>query len=44
MNSSGNVPANVSTRYTRMKLRIPAGTTWTYATGAEPSVTNEGRR
>jgi hypothetical protein len=44
MNSSGNVPANVSTRYTRMNLRIPAGTTWTYATGAEPNVTNEGRR
>jgi hypothetical protein len=44
MNSSGNVPANVSTRYTRMNLRIPAGTTWTYATGAEPSVINEGRR
>jgi hypothetical protein len=44
MNSSGNVPANVSTRYTRMNLRIPAGTTWTYATGAEPNVTNEGKR
>lgn len=44
MNSSGNVPANVATRYTRMRLRIPAGTTWTYATGAEPMVASEGRR
>jgi hypothetical protein len=34
----------VSTRHARAKLRIPAGETWTYATGYEPDFTHEGRR
>jgi hypothetical protein len=44
INSYGMVPANVSTRHARGKLRIPAGTSWTYATGIEPDVTLEGLR
>jgi hypothetical protein len=44
INSYGMVPANVSTRHARGKLRIPAGTTWTYASGIEPDVSLEGTR
>jgi hypothetical protein len=44
VNSSGVCPANVSTRHARGKLRIPAGTTWTYAIGIEPDVIVEGKR
>jgi hypothetical protein len=44
INSYGMVPANVSTRNARGKLRIPAGTTWTYASGIEPDVVLEGKR
>lgn len=44
MNSYGNVIVNVSTRYARGKMRIPAGTTWTFATGVEPDVVTEGLR
>lgn len=31
-----------STRLSRMKVRIPAGTSWTYAAGVEPDVSLEG--
>jgi hypothetical protein len=43
VNSSGNIPANVSTRYARMNMRIPAQT-WTYVTGGEPKFKLEGQR
>jgi hypothetical protein len=42
INAIGRCPANVSTRYARGRLRIPAGTIWTYANGVEPDFTTEG--
>lgn len=42
VNSVGMCPQLVSTRYARGQIRIPAGTTWTYATGVEPSVESDG--
>jgi hypothetical protein len=44
VNGKGLCPANVSTRLARGRLRIPAGTSWTYASGVEPAVAQEGRR
>lgn len=42
VNAAGNCPQLVSTRYARAKLRIPAGSTWTFAAGVEPDVETEG--
>ncbi len=42
INSIGTIDARVSTRYARGKMRIPAATDWTFASGAEPDVTLEG--
>lgn len=39
---TGRVDIRKSTRYTRYKCRIPAGTTWTFCAGVEPDVTTEG--
>lgn len=39
---TGRCDMRRSTRYSRFKGRIPAGTTWTYAAGVEPDVTPEG--
>jgi hypothetical protein len=39
---NGICPFNVSTRYARGRLRIPAGTNWTYAAGVEPQFALEG--
>ena len=44
VNAVGSCPQRVSTRYSRAKLRIPAGTAWTYARGIEPDFTIEGDR
>ena len=44
VNTRGLCPANVSTRMARARLRIPAGTSWTFAKGVEPTVAPEGRR
>ena len=44
VNGKGLCPANVSTRLARGRLRIPAGTAWTYASGFEPDFVQEGRR
>jgi hypothetical protein len=44
VNGRGFVPANVSTRLARGRLRIPAGTSWTFATGIEPLFAQEGKR
>ena len=43
-NTIGYVPHNISTRYSRGKVRIPAGTTWTRALGVEPKIALEGDR
>jgi hypothetical protein len=43
MNSrTGKVDLIKSTRYSRMKIRIPATTQWTYAAGVEPDIKQEG--
>ena len=44
VNGRGLCPANVSTRLARARLRIPAGTSWTFATGVEPEFKPEGKR
>lgn len=40
--SLGNGSGGVSTRYARARLRIPYGSTWTYAMGVEPEVALDG--
>ncbi|MBK3406296.1 hypothetical protein H0176_23500 [Methylorubrum populi] len=37
-------PCRVSARYHRARIRIPAGTDWTYAVGVEPDATRDGSR
>jgi hypothetical protein len=39
---NGLCPLNVSTRYSRGRLRIPAGINWTFAAGIEPVFSLEG--
>lgn len=43
VNAIGVCPARVSTRYARTKLRVPAGQSWTFASGVEPDVVLEGQ-
>lgn len=40
----GNCNMNISTRLARGRLRIPAGSTWTYAAGLEPKLVREGQQ
>jgi hypothetical protein len=44
MDSRGFVPQRASTRYARGRIRIPAGTSWSFATGIEPDIGQEGAR
>lgn len=44
VNTQGLCPARVSTRLARARVRIPSGTSWTYATGVEPDIVQEGKR
>lgn len=44
MDARGYCPQRANTRYARGKLRIPAGTSWTYAAGVEPDVVLEGMK
>jgi hypothetical protein len=44
VNAIGKCDQRVSTRFARGKVRIPAGTAWTFATGIEPDVRLEGMR
>jgi hypothetical protein len=39
---TGRCDMRRSTRYSRMKIRIPASTSWTYAAGVEPDIRQEG--
>lgn len=39
---TGNIDLNTSTRYSRLKSRIPAGTNWTFAAGVEPDIVLDG--
>jgi hypothetical protein len=42
VDSRGRCVANVSTRIARGHIRIPAGSTWTFAAGVEPFFSQEG--
>lgn len=44
VNAQGVCPTRVSTRYARMRIRIPYGTPWTFATAVEPMIGKEGVR
>lgn len=44
INAIGMCPARASTRYARGKARIPSGTDWSFITGVEPDVVQEGMR
>ena len=44
INVRGLCPANVDTRIARAKVRIPAATTWEFATGVEPEYAQRGKR
>ena len=44
LNAQGFVPARLSTRYARGHVEISAGTNWTFATGVEPEIGEEGKR
>lgn len=41
---TGRCDLRRSTRYSRMKARIPAGTTWTYCAGIEPDISADGEQ
>ena len=41
--SNGRIPMNVATRMARGRLRVPAGTIWTFATGVEAFTQKEGQ-
>lgn len=41
---TGFAPCRVSARYHRARIRVPAGTDWTYAVGVEPDASAEGDR
>lgn len=43
INAQGFIPLRKSTRYARGKIRIPAGTNWTFAGGIEPDVSMDGQ-
>lgn len=42
MDTDGNCPVLEDTRYARAKMRIPASTDWTFATGIEPDTSRAG--
>jgi hypothetical protein len=42
LTAQGLIPASVSTRYARGKLRIPYGAPWTFAMGIEPDTSTDG--
>jgi len=44
VNARGYSPQRGSTRLARGKLRIPAGTEWTFASAMEPDATTQGKR
>jgi hypothetical protein len=40
---TGNCDLRRSTKFTRMKIRIPASTSWTFAAGVHPNIVPDGR-
>jgi hypothetical protein len=43
-NSEGFVPQRIDNKLMRAQIRIPAGTSWTYAMGVEPEFARAGKR
>jgi hypothetical protein len=44
MNAIGYTPHRVDGRVTKIRNRIPAGTTWTFSIGVEPDMVMTGKR
>lgn len=44
VNAQGVCPTRISTRYARMRVRIPYGSAWTFVTAVEPMIGQEGMR
>jgi hypothetical protein len=44
MDALGQCAQRASTRYARGRIRIPAGTVWSFALGLEPEIALEGAR
>jgi hypothetical protein len=44
VNDQGRCPQRIDARFARAKVRIPAGTLWTYAMGVEPDFVPTGQR
>lgn len=44
VDATGVCTQRVDTRYSRGRVRIPAGTTWTFAAGVEPDIAATGKR
>lgn len=44
LTAQGLIPARISTRYARGKLRIPYATSWSFAMGIEPEIDTDGER
>lgn len=44
VNAQGVCPTRISTRYARIRIRIPYGTAWTFASAVEPMIGQEGLR
>jgi hypothetical protein len=44
INSLGNIDLRVDTRFTRSRVRIPAGTAWTVSRGVEPDLAPMGQK
>jgi hypothetical protein len=43
-NTTGICEQNITARYARGKMRIPAGSSWNFASGIEPDIVIAGRR
>lgn len=44
IDARGFIPARVDARYARLRLRIPAGSSWTFASGADVDIAQGGLR
>jgi hypothetical protein len=41
---TGRVDLRKSTRYSRLKTRVPSGTSWTFSAGVEPDIQTDGQQ
>jgi hypothetical protein len=44
MDDAGLIPARIDTRFSRLRNRIPASTSWTYSSGVLPLIAQTGKR